>query len=61
MGNFQTISHTFYGLIYPADEENEVRIQFIAWSQCKNLKFGRLKLGTKKYVTLLQGKEMIVG
>ena len=38
MDNCQTVSHTFYSLIYPVDEENE-----IAWANPKNLEFGRLK------------------
>ena len=47
MGNCRTISHTFYSLIYPVDEGNEVKIQSFSWGQCKNLEFERLKLGTK--------------
>ena len=47
MGNCQTISHMFYSLFYPVGERNEVWIQSIAWGQCKNLEFGRLKLGIK--------------
>ena len=42
MSNCGTISHTFYSLIYPVDEGNQ-----IAWGQSKNLEFERLKLGTK--------------
>ena len=61
MGNCQTISHTPYSPTYPVDGGNEVWIQSIAWGQWKNLGFGRLKLGIKKYVTLLQGSEMSVG
>ena len=47
MGYCQTISHTPHSPTYPVDEGSEVWIQSIAWGQCKNLEFGRLKLGIK--------------
>ena len=47
MGDCQTISHTPHGPTYPVDEGSEVQIQSIAWGQCRDLEFGRLKLGIK--------------
>ena len=47
MGTCQTISHTPHSSTYPVDEGSNVRIQFIALAQCRDLGFGRLKLGIK--------------
>ena len=57
MGNCQTIRHTPHSPTYPVDEGNKVWIQSIVWCQCKNLEFGRLKLGIKNAIkTIASGK-----
>ena len=61
VGNCQTISHTFYSLIYPADEGNEVWIQSIAWGRVQEFGIWKIEIRDKKCVTLLGGSEMSVG
>ena len=47
MGNCQTISHTPHSPTYLVGEGSEVQIHSIVWGQCRDMEFGRLKLGIK--------------